>query len=68
LRIFRSSRTISDFGDIVSLEQVVLHGFLELSESSKHFAIASGRFLSISGEIAAEYERNMTGISIDFFG
>ena len=35
---------------------VVLHGFLELSESSIHFSNVSGRFLSISDEVGGDYE------------
>ena len=50
-----------------SPKHLVLQGFLELSESPIYFPIASGRFLSIPDEIAAEYERNMIGISIGIF-
>ena len=50
-----------------SPKQLVLQGFLELSESPIHFSIASRQFMWIAEEIVAEYERNMIGISIGIF-
>ena len=62
---------MSKYGNLnlinISLNQFVLHGFLELSEPPIHFSIAFGRFLSISVEIAADYERITTGLSIGLF-
>ena len=50
--IFRASwRTTS----ACSLNQLVLHEFLELSEQPIHFSNASGRFLSISDEFSGDY-------------
>ena len=65
--MYRSRRAFWEFLAIASLKQFVLQGFLELSEPPIHFSIASGRFLSISDEIAADYARTMTGFSIGLF-
>ena len=66
-RILRSRRAIWEFLALVVLKQFVLQGFLELSEPPIHFSIAFGRFLSISVEITADYERITTGLSIGLF-